>query len=177
MASNDLLGIAPLVSGALWFGAGLWPIVRGRLGSPFERAITAFALLLGLWSSLDWIFLGSTNAAFAVAISNVRITVITVAILFLLLAAKWIAAGHSRYDVLLVLPVLGSLAIVWTGLTSGVEWVSWGPRLIRDSFLYVLWASQQVAYVGAAIVFSMYVAREIRGLPIRLRWPVLAIVA
>jgi hypothetical protein len=66
----------------------------------------------------------------------------TLAILSLLIATKWIARGHSRSDVLLVLPVLGSLGLVWSGLTSSAPW--W----------YAFWAAQQLVYVGAAIVVS-----------------------
>lgn len=169
MTYHETLRVLPLVSAILWSAVGLWPIVRREARSPFERATAAFGLLMAAWAFLDWVFLGMTDADLAVAISNVRISVITVAMFALLLGSKWLVLGHSRVDALLVLPVLGSLGIVWTGLTSGVEFVWWGPRLVRDPFRYTLWAAQQVAYVGASIVLAVTLYRERRSAARRLR--------
>lgn len=165
VTSHELLRILPLVSAALWLGIGARALVRRDVRSPFEQAIVAFVLLLGLWALLDWIVLGTTDAELAVAISNVRITLITFATFALLLGMKWLHLGHSRRDPLLAVPVIGSLAIVWTGLTSDVDFVSWGPRLVRDPLLYALWAGQQVAYVGASIVFGLALFLGRRDMP------------
>ena len=168
MAYHEFLQVLPLVSAAVWFGIGALPVLRRRLSSPFEGSLTGFALLLGLWAFLDWIFLGfadPSQADLAVLISNVRITVITGAMATLLFASKWIYLGHSRWDALLLVPVAGSLAIVWTGLTSGAEFVWWGPRLVRDPVRYSLWAAQQVAYLGAAIVMIAALSRQRRDIP------------
>ncbi|MFA5897391.1 MAG: hypothetical protein WC985_10920 [Thermoplasmata archaeon] len=166
---EDLLHVLPLVSAILWLGIGIWPLLRRRFFSPFERSLTIFALLIGLWAFLDWIFLGTTDANLAILISNVRISMFTLAMLALLLATVWIYLGHSRYDVLLALPVLGSLAIIWTGLTRGVEFVSWGPRLIRDSMIYALWAIQQIAYLTTSIVLTLALYFKRKDLPFRIR--------
>ncbi len=134
----------------------------------------AFAFLIGAWALLDWVFLGlrdPSQSTWAVTISNVRISLITFAMLALLLVFKWLDVGHSRYDALLLLPVLGSLAIIWTGLTSGVEIVWWGPRLVRDPFRYTLWAAQQIAYLGASIGMAarLYIRRRDMPRGLRLR--------
>lgn len=169
MDYRGVLSVLPLASAALWFGIGAWPYLRYRFFSPFERSLTTFAFLIAVWATLDWIFLQSRDEGFAVAVSNVRITVITFATFALVLASKWIYYGHSRLDGLLLLPVLGSLVIIWTGLTSGAEFVWWGPRLIRDPLRYTLWAIQQLAYVATSAVLTsaLYVARK--GLPPRIR--------
>lgn len=172
MAYHEILRVLPLVSALLWFGVAALPVLRARLSSPFERSLTAFALLMALWAFLDGIFLGLTDPAqedLAVLVSNVRTTVITGAMAALLLAAKWIYLGHSRWDALLLLPAAGSLAIVWTGLTSGVDFVWWGPRLVRDPVRYTLWAAQQVAYLGAAIVMIAALSHQRRDIPRRSR--------
>jgi len=166
---EDLLRILPLVSAALWLGIGIWPFLRYRFFSPFERSLTAFALLIGSWAFLDWLFLMTTDANLAVLISNVRISVITFAMLALMLASVWLYFGHSRYDVLLVLPILASIALVWAGLTKGVEFVSWGPRLVRDPAVYSLWALQQTAYLGTSIVLTSALYFKRKNLAARIR--------
>lgn len=171
----DALRILPLASAAAWWAVGIVPVARSRLASPFERSLIAFAFLIGTWAFLDWIFLGITNpvdADRAILVSNVRITVITFATFILLLATKWISRGHSRFDVLLVLPVLAFLVVMWTGLTSAADTTWWGLRLVRDPSRYALWAGQQVAYVGASIVLSVALYRERQNLstPVRRRF-------
>ncbi len=160
---EDLLRILTLISGILWFGIGIWPFLRYRFFSPFERSLTVFALLLGLWAFLDWIFFGTTDVNLTVLISNVRISVITLAMLTLMLASVWLYFGHSRYDVLLVLPILASLAIIWTGLTAGIEIMPWGP------LIYAVWALQQTAYLGTSIVLTSALYFKRKDLTPRIR--------
>jgi hypothetical protein len=128
--------------------------------------------MLGVWAALDWAFLGLKDMNLAVALSNARITVMTFATLALLLSAKWLHSGHSRYDVLLALPVAASLALIWGGMTYGAQLVSWGPRLLRNQLLYTLWALQQIAYVaGAAIlVGTLYMKRKDLAAHLRYRF-------
>ena len=172
-----LLRTLPLVSAILWLGIGFWSLGRRQLQSPYEGKLTIIAVLLGLTALDDWYIHGLADPAtgtvsdpgFAVAVSNVRITIITFATLALLVAAKWLYAGHSRYDWLLLLPVAGSLAIIWGGLTSNAASAAWGPRLIRNPFLYSLWAAQQVAYVGTAIALAFLVYHRRVDLAARLR--------
>jgi len=178
MVIAELLSILPLASAAAWWAVAAVPLVRRRLSSRFESAVAAFAVLIGAWAFLDWIFLGFKGGqqATAIAVSNVRISVITVATFVLVLAMKWIAVGRSKFDVLLVVPVLGSLAIIWAGivwegagLTTGVVPEAWGPRLVRDPSRYTLWASQQIAYVAATIVLVAHLYLERREMPGRIR--------
>jgi len=178
MAATELLQVLPLVSGLTWILLALFFVNRSRLRSPLEALIALFAFLIGAWALLDWIFLGlrdPSQAAWAVAISNVRISLITLAMLALLVAIKWLDVGHSRYDALLLLPVLGSLAIIWTGLTSGVEIAWWGPRLVRDPLRYSLWAAQQVSYLGAATLLAARLYMRRRDMPRALRLRIVGI--
>ncbi len=168
-AVDVLLQVLPLVSAILWLSVGVWPILRHRLISPFERALTVFALLLGAWAFTDWVFFGLQDSALAIAVSNVRITIITFATLALLLAAKWLYFGHSRRDPWMLLPVAGSLLIIWGGLTQNAVPVGWGYQLVRDQLLYLLWAMQQMAYVGASTAFLVGLYLQRRDLPRRLR--------
>lgn len=168
-AIEDLLRILPLASAILWLGIGIWPLLRYRFFSPFERSLVVFALLIGVWAFLDWIFLGLTDANLAILVSNVRISVFTLAMLALVLASVWIYLGHSRYYLLLVLPVVLSLALIWTGMTKGVEFLSWGPRLIRDRTLYSLWALQGLAYLGTSIVLTTALYLKRKDLTSRIR--------
>jgi hypothetical protein len=161
-----------LISAILWAGIGIWPFLRYRFFSPFERSMTAFAILISIWAGLDWFFLGLTDptqANLAVLLSNIRISVFTAAILALVLSSKWIYLGHSRWDLLIGLPVAGSLLIIWTGLTSDVQPASWGPRLIRDPFRYALWATQQVAYIGTSVVLTTALWLQRKHLASKLR--------
>ena len=173
MSYHETLRVLPLISAALWSLVGLWPLVRREARSPFERATVGFALLMAAWAGLDWAFLGTSDGALAIAISNVRISVITCATLVLLLGSKWLVLGHSRLDALLLVPAAASVAIVWTGLTSGVEFVWWGPSLVHDPLRYILWAAQQVAFVGTSIALGIALYVERRDAPGRLRWRML----
>ena len=179
MNSDNLLRILPLASAVLWIGIGIWPFLRQRYYSAFERSLSAFAILLGAWAGLDWVFLGLTDPAWSVplfglnftvlALTNLRISLVTVATIALLHAAKWLAYGHSRYDGLLFVPVLGSFALIWGGMTSGAVSVSWGLRLVRDPTMYLLWAVQQSVYVGLAATFTAILSRRRSDLPVAMR--------
>ncbi|MCI4371914.1 MAG: hypothetical protein L3J78_04620, partial [Thermoplasmata archaeon] len=165
----DAVQYLPLASAVGWWAVGIVPVARARLASPFERALIAFAFLLGSWAFLDWIFLLTaqpSQADVAILIANVRITVLTVATLVLLLATKWISIGHSTRDALLVLPVLGALGLIWIGrMTYGVEQLPDRVRLLRDPLLYSVWAAQQTVYVAASIFLSYRVFAARRDLP------------
>ena len=107
----DALRIVSIGSGIAWWAVGIVPAIRTRLASSSERAFAATAFLLGGWAFLD-----AMNPAIAgvaqspdVVFLGLRVTLITFAALALLLTTKWIARGPSRYDPLLVLPIIGSL--------------------------------------------------------------------
>ena len=146
----DPLGIVPLGSAIAWWAVGIVVAVRSRVASPFERAVSTATFLIGGWALVD-----SLNAlAPADAFSDLRFTFIALSALLLLLATKWISRGHSRYDALLVVPVLASLALIWDGLLTP------GP----DSGLaYGFWAFQQVPYLAATVVLWGTLYRERKG--------------
>ena len=143
----DALRIVSLGSGVAWWAAGIVAAIRTRLASPSERALAATAFFIGGWAFLDAVYpaLGGTSPSPDVVFIGLRVTLITFATLSLLLTTKWMARGRSRYDALLVLPIIGSLGLVWTELPSRAGNPSWG---------YGLWASQQVVYVAASIVLA-----------------------
>src|SRR3989449_2018641 len=143
----DALRIVSLGSGVAWWAVGIVPAIRTRLASRLERALAATAFFLGGWALLDAVYRGSAGLSSSrdVVFIGLRATLITFATLPLLLMTKWMARGPSRYDALLVLPIIGSLGLVWTELPSRAGSPSWG---------YALWASQQLIYVGASIVLS-----------------------
>jgi hypothetical protein len=150
----------------------------GRYGltSPFVRALAVFCLLVSAWSLLDWYFLSFMDAndeLAVIVVSNVRASILAVSSLVILLASKWITRGHSHYDWLLVLPVAGSLAIVWSGMTTGVQSAPWGPQLVRDPIRYALFVIQAAVYFVAAIIFALSLAVGGRDVPARLRRPAL----
>src|SRR2546422_11615287 len=141
------LRIVSLGSAVAWWAVGIVPAIRTRLASRLERALAATAFFLGGWAFLDAVYpaLAGVSSSPDVVFTGLRATLITFATLTLLLMTKWMARGPSRYDALLVLPIIGSLGLVWTELPSRAGSPSWG---------YSLWASQQLIYVGASIVLS-----------------------
>src|SRR3989475_4029725 len=143
----DALRIVSLGSAVAWWAVGIVPAIRTRLASRLERALAATAFFLGGWAFLDAVYpaLAGVSSSPDVVFIGLRATLITFATLTLLLMTKWMARGPSRYDALLVLPIIGSLGLVWTELPSRAGSPSWG---------YSLWASQQLIYVGASIVLS-----------------------
>ncbi|HII39677.1 MAG TPA: hypothetical protein HA326_00460 [Thermoplasmata archaeon] len=175
MIANDLAYVLPLVSAALWLLVGLGAFGRYGLTSPFVRALAVFCLLVSAWAFLDWFFLNFTwpDALLARTVSNVRASTLAVASLVVLLASKWITRGHSRYDVLLALPVLGAFAIIWTGMTLDVVAAPWGPQLLRDPVRYGLYVLQPLIYFVVAAVLSVSLVRGRRDLPRRLLIPTL----
>jgi len=150
----------------------------GRYGltSPFVRALALFCSLVGAWSLLDWYFLSLMDAndqLAAIVVSNLRASILALSSLVVLLASKWITRGHSRYDWLLALPVAGSLAIVWSGMTVSTQLTSWGPQLLRDPIRYVVYVIQALVYFVAAITFALSVAVGRPDVPPRLSRPAL----
>src|SRR5439155_1230075 len=131
------------------------PAMRTHLASRSERALAATAFLVGGWAFLDAVYPAIAGVAQSpdVVFLGLQLTLITFATLALLLTTKWIARGPSRYDPLVVLPVIGSLGLIWTELPSRGGTLSWG---------YGLWASQQVVYLAASSVLlaSLYRGRK-----------------
>lgn len=159
----DALRIVSLGSGVAWWAAGIVPAIRTRLSSRLERTLAATAFLIGGWAFLDAIYPAFAAASQSpdIVFIGLRVTLITFATFALLLTTKWIARGPSRYDALLVLPIIGSLGLVWTELPSRAGNPSWG---------YGLWASQQLVYVAASIVLSASLYRERKDPSAGFRW-------
>jgi len=165
-----------LVSAVLWFSVAMGAFGRYGLTSPFVRALALFCSLVGAWSLLDWYFLSLMDAndqLAAIVVSNLRASILALSSLVVLLASKWITRGHSRYDWLLALPVAGSLAIVWSGMTVSTQLTSWGPQLLRDPIRYVVYVIQALVYFVAAITFALSVAVGRPDVPPRLSRPAL----
>jgi hypothetical protein len=139
----------PLVSAIVWLANGLWPWIRGLRTSP-EKAFVAASLLLGLWAFLDWVFLHTRDADLALLVSKVRITVFALAWLAFFYFGRWLTRTRSWIDYLAILPVLGSIAISWTVLTSHVDVSSWYPIVRRDRALYAVFLAQTAAYIALA---------------------------
>src|SRR5437870_9361373 len=159
----DALRIVSLGSGVAWWGIGIVPAIRTRVGSRLGRAVAATAVCLGGWAFVDALYpaFAGVSSSPDVVFIGLRVTLITFATLALLLMTKWMARGPSRYDALLVLPIIGSLGLVWTELPSRAGIPSWG---------YGLWASQQLVYVGASIVLSASLFRGRTDPKAGLRW-------
>ncbi len=155
----DVLRVLSLGSAIVWWAVGIAPVARTRTASPFQIALTTCALLIGVWAFLDAIYLG-LPAPQATLVSDARIAVIAFATFVLLLATKWISRGHSRYDVLLVVPMAASLGLVWVGSASNPGIGPWG---------YGLWAAQQLVYVVASIALSVALYAGRKGLSTSVR--------
>jgi len=150
----DALRFVSLGSGAAWWAVGIVPAIRTHLALRSERALAATALLVGGWAFLDAVYPEAGVAQSPdVVFLGLQLTLITFATLAILLTTKWIARGPSRYDPLAVLPVIGSLGLIWTELPSRGGNPSWG---------YELWAFQQVVYLAASSVLlaSLYRGRK-----------------
>src|SRR5438445_822562 len=147
----DAPRIVSLGSGIAWLAVGLIPVVRTRLASRLERGLAATAFFLAGWAFLDALYPVLSGTSPDLVFIGFRLTFITFGTLALLLTVKWVARGPSRYDPLLVLPVIGSLGLAWTELPARAGSPSWG---------YGLWAAQQIAYVAASIVLT---ASSVRG--------------
>ncbi len=172
-----LLLVLPAISAASWLAIGVWPSWRYRFASPFQRSLSGAALCFGGYAIVDWFFLNladfvpATSTATLVILAEVRGTALTLAFLLALLATKWVYSGHSRVDLLIAAVSLGSLALVWGGMSADVlsPLAPWGPVLLRNQLLYLAWLAIQLAYIAAAavVVLGIYAAR--RDLPQRLR--------
>jgi hypothetical protein len=166
--SVGLVQILPLVSAALWFFVGLGAFGRYGLTSPFVRALALFCVLVSAWALVDY-FLGLNVLASEPArlLLDLRESILIVASLVILLASKWISRGHSRYDILLGIPVIVSLTAVLIGMTGDVTFVSGDP--VR----YLLFVATPLAYFLAAASFALTLITGRLDLPPRLRGPAL----
>ncbi len=176
LATDVVLLVLPLVSAALWIAIGIWALRRYRFSSPFQRALTAAAHLLGAYALVDWTFLNVSDSvpvgsAVLLGLVEVRGTFLTFAFLMILLVTKWLYWGHSRADAAIAAVAVGSLVFVWGGMTSGVSFSegTWGPALGRDESLYFAWLAVQLALVGTAVVLVLAIRAARRDLPPRLR--------
>ena len=171
--TDALLLVLPLVSAALWLAIGFSLFWRYGFGSPFQRSLIAAALLLGGYSLVDWFFLHTANPVgnktLVIGLAEVRSTTLTLSFLFILLASKWLYFGHSRYDIPIALVALGSLVLVWGGMTKEVQAADWGPVLVRDRLLYLTWLAIQLAFIAGAVVLLLGIYAARRDLPGRLR--------
>jgi hypothetical protein len=141
----DAVGIIALVSAIGWWAVGIVSVVRSRVASPFERALATASFLIGALAFVAPYAPVSVAGTLADGtLANLRLTFIALATLLLLLATKWISRGHSRYDALLVVPVIASLALIWDGFVPNGFDSGWPS--------YVFWALQQIPYLAATIV-------------------------
>ncbi len=181
MLIDDVVHIFPLVSSLLWAIISFGAFARYSVASPFVRALTLFCLLVAAGGFLDWYLLTFVNPSaesFAIAVANVRTSLLTVASLVILLASKWISRGHSRYDSVLVIPVAGALLLVWTGMTTSVSAAPGGePVFGRDPVRFSLFVAQEVAYYLAAVALALSLIAKRPDLPARLRRPALISIA
>lgn len=174
---DDVVHVFPLLSSLLWAIIGVGAFARYSVASPFVRALTLFSLLVAAGCLLDWYlltFVSPDAKSFAIALANVRTSLLTLASLVILLASKWISRGHSRYDAILAVPVAGALLLVWTGMTTSVSPAPGGePVFGREPVRFSLFVAQEVAYylVAAAMALSLVARRP--DLPSRLRRPAL----
>src|SRR2546425_573468 len=157
----DAPHIVSLVSGIAWLAVGLIPVIRTRLASRLERGLAATAFFLAGWAFLDALYPVLSGTSPDLVFIGFRLTFITFGTLALLLTVKWVARGPSRYDPLLVLPVIGSLGLAWTELPARAGSPSWG---------YGVWAAQQIAYVGASLVLTISSVRGRAGPSTAFRW-------
>src|SRR3989441_574545 len=157
----DAPRIVSLGSGIAWLAVGLIPVVRTRLASRLERGLAATAFFLAGWAFLDALYPVLSGTSPDLVFIGFRLTFITFGTLALLLTVKWVARGPSRYDPLLVLPVIGSLGLAWTELPARAGSPSWG---------YGVWAAQQIAYVGASLVLTISSVRGRAGPSTAFRW-------
>src|SRR2546427_6091177 len=90
----DALGIVAVASAIGWWAVGIVSAVRSRVASPFDRALATTSFLIG-------------GLAFVTPYAPVSLRgplprlpppFISLATLLVLLATKWIARGHARYD-------------------------------------------------------------------------------
>src|SRR3989442_2814435 len=156
----DALGIVAVASAIGWWAVGIVSAVRSRVASPFERALATASFLIGALAFVTPYASVSVDGP----LSDLRLTFIALATLLVLLATKWISRGHSRYDALLVVPVIASLTLVWDGFVPNgfdSEWPS-----------YVFWALQQIPYLAAAIVLwgTLYRGRGDLATPVHQRF-------
>lgn len=175
----DVVHTFPLFSAAVWAIIGVGAFARYSTASPFVRALTLFCLLVSAGCLVDWFLLTFVAAAdpLARAVASLRTSLLAIASLVILLASKWLARGHSRYDTFLVIPVLGALLVIWDGMTTTVTQEVWGPSFGRDPLLFGLFVIQEVAYYLVAIGFAISLARRRWYLPPRLRRPIYLSVA
>ncbi len=181
MPLNLALLTLPLVSAALWLAIGVLPFLRYRYGSPFQRSLTAAALLLGVYALLDWFFLnalalpgGDAIASAAVPISEVRSSAFVLAVLFLFMSAKWLYLGHARYDALLTAPAVVSLVLVWGGMTLNADFTGPVPALSRNLALYAGFAVIELGYILAAVGLTLALFLARKEMPPRLRWRIVS---
>src|SRR5437899_9677581 len=153
-------GIFAVSSVIGWWAVGIVSAVRSRVASPFDRALATASFLIGALAFVAPYASVSVDGPLA----DLRLTFIALATLLVLLATKWISRGHSRYDALLVVPVIASLTLVWDGFVPNgfdSEWPS-----------YVFWALQQIPYLAAAIVLwgTLYRRRGHLATPVHQRF-------
>ena len=160
-ATFDAPRILSLGSGVAWWAVGFVPVIRTRLGSRFERGLAATAFFLGGWALLEALYPVLSGAPPDLVFIGFRLTFIAFGTLTLLLTTKWVARGPSRYEPLLLLPVIGSLGLAWTELPARAGSPSWG---------YGLWAVQQVAYVVASIALMVSTVRGRKNPSAAFRW-------
>ncbi len=180
MLLDDAVHVLPLLSALLWAVIAVGAFARYSVASPFVRALTLFCLLVSAACVVDWYlltFLQSSAGDVAIALANLRTSLLILASLVILLASKWISRGHARYDAILAIPIGAAIVVVWSGMTLSVSDASWGPAFARDPLRYGFIVVLEVAYYVAAVVFASSLVIGRRDLPHRLRRPALLSIA
>lgn len=151
----------PILTAIVWVGVAAAPWAKGLRTGP-ERAFVAASLLVGLWALADWVFYHSRSADGSAEFlaARVRMSILVFVSLGFFYFGRWLARSRGIVDLLALVPVAGTLAIVWTVALRPVNYDSSGvPFLVRDPLWY---AAYQVQVGGYGVIAAYYIRWTLR---------------
>ena len=116
MALPPFVQYWPLGSAVVWFGLALYQVYRDRYRTWTEAFFLAGCVFVGGYALADLLFFNAPSKDLAASLAKISFTMLTLGVFFIFMFALVFYTRMRRVYFLWLIPLLGLIALVWTGL-------------------------------------------------------------
>ncbi len=138
-AVPPLVQFWPAGTVAVWYGLAIYQVYRDRYRTWTEAFFLAGCFFVGTYALADILFFNATDQVAGALAAEISFTALTLAVFFIFMFSLLFYTRMRRVYVLCVLPVLGLVSLVWTGLVPKPYDVSITPLYAAEGLMGAPW--------------------------------------